>query len=74
MSRDQAVHLCDVMYAVVQMIGEQERAVQGINEAVNSLLELSGETNSQTELLHGLSGDLNAAAADLGHVVDKFKL
>ncbi|ALP51886.1 hypothetical protein Tel_01330 [Candidatus Tenderia electrophaga] len=74
MSRDQAVHLRDVMHEVVQMIGEQERAVQGINEAVNSLLELSGETNSQTELLHGLSGDLNAAAADLGHVVDKFKL
>ena len=74
LSRDQAVHLRDVMHEVVQMIGEQERAVHGITEAVNSLLELSGETNSQTELLHGLSGELNQAAADLGHVVDKFKL
>jgi len=74
LSRDQAVHLREVMHEVVQMIGEQERAVQGIDEAVKSLLELSGETSSQTELLHGLSGDLNNAAADLGHVVDKFRL
>ena len=74
LSRDQAVHLRDAMHEVVQMIGEQERAVHGINEAVNSLVDLSSETNSQTELLHGLSGELNGAAADLGHVVDKFKL
>ena len=68
------MHLREIMHEVVHMIGEQERAVQGINQAVNQLFELSGETNSQTELLHGLSGELNDAAADLGHVVDKFKL
>ncbi len=74
LSRDQSVHLRDAMHEVVQMIGEQERAVNGINDAVNSLVDLSDETNSQIELLHGLSGELNGAATDLGHVVDKFKL
>ena len=74
LSRDQSVHLRDAMHEVVKMIGEQERAVHGINDAVNSLVELSGETNSQTELLHGLSGELNGAATELGKVVDKFKL
>ncbi len=73
-SRDQAVHLRDAMHEVVQMIGEQEQAVLGINEAVGQLLELSGETSNQTELLHGLSGGLNEAATELGRVVDKFKL
>ena len=74
LSRDQSVHLRDAMHEVVKMIGEQERAVHGINDAVNSLVDLSGETNSQTELLHGLSGELNGAATELGKVVDKFKL
>lgn len=74
LSRDKAVHLREVMQEVVQMIGEQEHAVQGIRAAVSSLVELSSDTNSQTELLHGLSGELNKAAADLGLVVDKFKL
>lgn len=73
-SRDQAVQLREVMHEVVHMIGEQEQAVLGINEAVSQLFELSGETNNQTELLHNLSGELSEAATDLGHVVDKFKL
>ena len=74
LSRDQSVQLRDAMHEVVHMIGEQERAVGGINEAVNSLVELSDETNSQTQTLHGLSGSLNDAAGDLGQLVDKFKL
>ncbi len=74
LSRDQAVQLRDAMHEVVHMIGEQERAVGGINEAVNSLVELSDETNDQTETLHGLSGSLNEAAADLGQLVENFKL
>ncbi len=74
LSRDQAVQLRDAMHEVVQMIGEQERAVGGINEAVNSLVELSGETNNQTQTLHGLSGSLNEAAGDLGQLVERFKL
>jgi len=74
LSRDQAVQLRDAMHEVVHMIGEQERAVGGINEAVGSLVELSSETNNQTETLHGLSGTLNEAAADLGQLVENFKL
>ncbi len=74
LSRDQSVQLRDAMHEVVHMIGEQERAVGGINEAVNSLVELSDETNSQTETLHGLSGTLNEAASDLGQLVENFKL
>ena len=73
-SRDQAVYLRDAMHEVVNMIAEQERAVEGINEAVNGLFELSEETGEQTEKLHSLSSELNHAAADLGTVVDKFKL
>lgn len=74
LSRDQAVQLRDAMHEVVHMIGEQERAVGGINEAVNSLVDLSSETNNQTEVLHGLSGTLNEAAGDLGQLVENFKL
>jgi len=74
LSRDQAVQLRDAMHEVVHMIGEQERAVGGINDAVSSLVELSDETNNQTETLHGLSGTLNEAAADLGNLVENFKL
>ena len=74
LSRDQAVQLRDAMHEVVHMIGEQEQAVGGINEAVSSLVELSSETNDQTEVLHGLSGTLNEAAADLGQLVENFKL
>ncbi len=73
-SRDQAVYLRDAMHEVVNMIAEQERAVEGINEAVNDLFALSEETGEQTEKLHSLSSELNHAAADLGTVVDKFKL
>lgn len=74
LSRDQSVQLRDAMHEVVHMIGEQERAVGGINEAVGSLVDLSNETNNQTETLHGLSGTLNEAAADLGQLVENFKL
>ncbi len=73
-SRDQAVHMRDAMHEVVNMIAEQERAVEGINEAVNGLFDLSSETGKQTERLHELSSSLNQAAAGLGTVVDKFKL
>lgn len=73
-SRDQAVHLRDAMHEAVNMIVDQEKAVEGINEAVNGLFELSSETGQQTERLHSLSSELNSAAADLGTVVDKFKL
>jgi methyl-accepting chemotaxis protein len=74
LSRDQAMHLRDVMHGVVNMIGEQEQAVLGINDAVNLLFDLSSETSGQTEKLHGLSANLNEAATNLGHTVDKFKL
>lgn len=73
-NRDQAVYLRDVMHQVANMMGEQEQAVGGINTSVNTLFELSTETSNQTELLHSLSAKLNQAAADLGHIVDKFKL
>lgn len=73
-SRDQAVYLREAMQEVVQMMVEQEKAVEGINQAVNDLFELSAETSRQTEMLHGLSSSLNNAAFGLGHVVDKFKL
>jgi methyl-accepting chemotaxis protein len=62
------------MREVVNMISKQENAVKGINAAVQGLVELSEETNQQTELLHGLSGSLNGAAGDLNNVVEKFKL
>ncbi len=70
----EAVYLRDAMHEVVNMMGEQEQAVGGINTSVNGLFELSAETSKQTEMLHGLSAKLNEAAADLGHIVDKFKL
>jgi methyl-accepting chemotaxis protein len=73
-NRDQAVYLRDAMHEVVNMMGEQEQAVGGINTSVNGLFELSAETSKQTEMLHSLSAKLNEAAADLGHIVDKFKL
>lgn len=73
-SRDQAVYLREAMQEVVQMMVEQERAVEGINQAVNDLFELSAETSRQTEMLHGLSSSLNGAAMGLNSVVDKFKL
>lgn len=72
--RDQAVFLRDAMHGVVQMIGEQERAVSGINVAVNDLFSVSSETGEQTELLHGLSAELTKAANELRTVVDKFQL
>ncbi|MBI3771347.1 MAG: methyl-accepting chemotaxis protein [Gammaproteobacteria bacterium] len=72
--RDQAVYLREAMQEVVQMMVEQEKAVEGINQAVNDLFELSAETSRQTEMLHGLSSSLNGAAMGLNHVVDKFKL
>jgi methyl-accepting chemotaxis protein len=62
------------MQEVVQMMVEQEKAVEGINQAVNDLFELSAETSRQTEMLHGLSSSLNGAAMGLNSVVDKFKL
>ncbi len=73
-SRDQAVYLRDAMHEVVNMIAEQERAIEGISEAVNGLFELSNETGEQTERLHDLSSSLNHSASDLSAVVDKFKL
>jgi len=73
-SRDQAVYLRDAMHEVVNMIGEQEQAVESINTAVNGLFELSSETGKQTGQLHDLSSSLNYAASDLGSIVDKFKL
>lgn len=73
-SKDQAVHLRDAMHSVMRMISEQERAVTGINHAVTSLFELSGDSNQQTEVLHNLSAQLTDAAGELGRVVDKFKL
>ena len=73
-NRDQAVYLRDVMHQVVRMMGEQEQAVGGINKSVNGLFDLSAETSKQTEILHSLSANLNEAAADLGQIVDKFKL
>ena len=72
--RDQAVFVRDAMHGVVQMIGDQERAVTGINVAVNDLFSISSETGEQTELLHGLSAELNKAANELRAVVDKFQL
>ncbi len=73
-NRDQAVYLRDVMHQVVNMMGEQEQAVGGINKSVNGLFDLSAETSKQTQILHSLSANLNEAAADLGQIVDKFKL
>lgn len=73
-NRDRAVQLRDVMREVVHMMEEQEHAVGGINGAVNDLVGMSDDTQKQTELLHGLSSALNAAATELSSVVSKFKL
>jgi len=73
-SRNQAVYLRDAMHQVVKMIGNQEQAVEGINNAVAELFDLSSENGRQTESLHDYSTSLNQAAANLGQVVDKFKL
>ncbi len=73
-NRDQAVYLRDVMHQVVNMMGEQGHAVGSINKSVNGLFDLSAETSKQTQILHSLSTSLNESAADLGKIVDKFKL
>lgn len=73
-SRDQAESLRGSMQEVVTMMGAQVHAVGGINDNAKALFDLSTETNRQTELLHALSRNLNDAAAQLGRVVQRFKL
>ena len=56
------------------LISEQGEAVTGINGAVHGLAALSQGSMDQTESLHLLSGELNAAANGLNSVVERFRL
>jgi methyl-accepting chemotaxis protein len=72
--RDQANAMRNALQGVVDMIGSQKNAVQGINAAVQDLYQLSEETSRQTDLLHDFSQMLKGEAKDLNHVVERFKL
>jgi methyl-accepting chemotaxis protein len=73
-SRDQSDLLRGTMQEVVHMMKEQEQAVSGISDAAGDLFGMSTETQEKSQLLHGLSSKLNAAADDMNSVVSKFKL
>ncbi len=73
-SRDQSDLLRGTMQEVVHMMKEQEQAVGGISNAAGDLFGMSTETQEKSQLLHGLSSALNAAAGDMNSVVSKFKL
>ena len=73
-SRDQSDLLRGTMQEVVHMMKEQEQAVGGISDAAGDLFGMSTETKEKSQLLHGLSSKLNAAAGDMNSVVSKFKL
>lgn len=62
------------MIEVVDLISEQEKALNGINSSISGLLELSRETNDQTDILNNLAHTLNGSATGLNSVVDRFKL
>ena len=71
---EQTISLLSTVEDIVKGIGEQETAVKGINNSVQSIFDLSKETNSQTELLRELAYELNSASGELNKVVDKFSL
>ncbi len=73
-SNEQVRAVQDSIRGIENLMNDQERAIAGIHTAVGNLYALSTDTNKQTELLNGLSGDLNVAAGELSLVVDKFKL
>lgn len=73
-SRDQSDLLRGTMQEVVLMMKEQEQAVGGISNAAGDLFGMSAETQEKSQLLHGLSSQLNTAASDMNAVVAKFKL
>jgi methyl-accepting chemotaxis protein len=73
-SRDQSEKLRGTMQEVVHIMKEQEQAVGGISNAAGDLFGMSTETQQKSQLLHGLSSELNAAAGDMNSVVAKFKL
>ena len=62
------------MKNVVKAIDEQKFTIQGINQSVNGLLDLSEETTQQADLLNELSQALNSRSVDLNKVVDRFQL
>lgn len=59
---------------IENLMNDQEQAIAGIHAAVGNLFALSTDTNTQTELLNELAGNLNVAAGELKLVVGKFKL
>ncbi len=73
-SSTQASLMSDAMINVVDLISEQEKALNGINLSIGGLLELSRETNDQTDILNNLASTLNGSAVDLNNVVGRFKL
>ncbi|MFZ5594297.1 MAG: methyl-accepting chemotaxis protein [Pseudomonadota bacterium] len=73
-SSTQTSLMSNAMIEVVDLISEQEKAVNGINASINGLLELSKETSTQTDILNNLAHTLNSSAVDLNNVVDEFKL
>ncbi len=62
------------MMEVDDLMVSQGQAVQRITSTVSSLVDVSSDANRQTIELSELSGNLDAAAADLNRVVDRFSL
>ena len=73
-SSEQTQKMHTSMHGVTLLIHEQGTAVSGIHQTLKGLHELSEGTRNQTERLHGLSRDLNVAAAGLNSVVERFRL
>ncbi len=73
-SSTQTNHMSSTMIEVVDLISAQEKALNGINASISGLLELSRETNDQTDILNDLAHTLNGSANGLNNVVDRFKL
>ncbi len=73
-SSTQTNHMSSTMIEVVNLISAQEKALNGINASISGLLELSRETNDQTDILNDLAHTLNGSANGLNNVVDRFKL
>lgn len=71
---NRATTMRETMQGVVALITEQQQAIEEINVAVSSLVNLSEETSNQTVSLHGLAGSLNGAASELNKIVETFKL
>ncbi len=62
------------MMEVDSLMESQGQAVQRITTTVSTLVGVSSNANQQTVELSELSGNLDAAAADLNKVVDRFNL